>query len=46
MSNVLYHLSPNVAFALEWRRFLTNYRNQWTLNNAADHFNFAVAYTF
>jgi hypothetical protein len=46
MSNILYHLSPNVVFALEWRRFLTNYRNQRALNNIADHFNLAVAYTF
>jgi len=46
MSNVMYHLSPNLTFALEWHRFLTNYRNQAADNNSGDHFNFAAAYTF
>jgi hypothetical protein len=46
MSNIAYHLSPNVAFALEWRRFLTNYLNQAAANNIGDHFNLAAAYTF
>jgi hypothetical protein len=46
MSNIIYHLSPNVAFALEWHRFLTNYRSQATSNNIGDHFNLAAAYTF
>jgi hypothetical protein len=46
MSNITYHLSPNVAFALEWHRFLTNYRNQATGNNIGDHFNLAAAYIF
>jgi hypothetical protein len=46
MSNLAYHVSPNLTFALEWRRFLTNYLNQRAANNIADHFNLAAAYTF
>jgi hypothetical protein len=46
MSNIIYHLSPGVLFALEWHRFLTNFQNQPTLNNINDQFNLAVAYTF
>jgi len=46
MSNMVYRFSPNLAFALEWRRFLTNYRNQQAANNIGDHFNLAAAYTF
>ncbi|MGJ5817574.1 hypothetical protein [Paludibaculum fermentans] len=46
MSNIIFHLSPNVAFALEWHRFLTNYRNQPASNNIGDHFNLGAAYTF
>lgn len=46
MSNIVYHVSPNVIFALEWRRFLTNYRNQPLSNNIGDHINLAAAYTF
>jgi hypothetical protein len=46
MSNITYHLSPNVTFALEWHRLLTNYQNQAALNNIVDHYNLAAAYTF
>ena len=46
MSNLMYLVSPNVTFALEWRRFLTNYRNQLLLNNIGNQYNLAVAYTF
>jgi hypothetical protein len=46
MSNIMYSLSPHVTFALEWRRFLTNYRSQPLTNNIGDHYNLAVAYTF
>ncbi len=46
MGNLIYHFSPNVAFALEGRRFLTNYLNQRASNNQGDHFNIAAAYTF
>lgn len=46
MSNIVYHLSPGVLFALEWHRFLTNVHNEPMLNNINDQFNLAVAYTF
>jgi len=46
MSNIMYHLSPNLTLALEWRRSLTDYRNQPGASNGGDHFNFASAYTF
>src|SRR5439155_15880008 len=46
MSNIMYHLSPNLTLALEWRRFLTDYCNQPGASNGGDHFNFASAYTF
>jgi hypothetical protein len=46
MSNIAYHVSPNLTFAVEWRRFLTNYLNQAATNNIGDHFNLAAAYTF
>jgi len=45
-SNIIYHLSPNVAFGTEWQRFLTDYRNQASSNNRGNHFNFYAAYTF
>ncbi|MES1262044.1 MAG: hypothetical protein ABUS49_09930, partial [Acidobacteriota bacterium] len=46
MSNLVYKLSPHMTWAWEWRRLLTNYQNQSTLN--ADIFvgNMAVAYVF
>ena len=46
MSNIMYFLSPHVTFSMEWRRFLTNYRNQVLLNNIGDQYNFAAAFTF
>jgi hypothetical protein len=46
MVNLMYKLSPNVTFAWEWRRFLTNYRNLQAANNTGNHANMAIAYTF
>ena len=46
MTNIMYFLSPHVTFSMEWRRFLTNYRNQVLLNNTGDQYNFAAAFTF
>jgi hypothetical protein len=46
MVNLMYKFSSNVTFAWEWRRFLTNYRNQLAADNLGDHANMAVAYTF
>jgi hypothetical protein len=40
-------VDPDVGdFALEWRRFLTNWKNQRFADETGDHFNLAVAYTF
>jgi hypothetical protein len=44
--NVMYKWSPNVTLALEWRRFLTNFRNQQTFDEQGDQVNLAVAFTF
>ncbi len=38
--------SPAVTFAWEYRRMLTNYRNQAYFNEQGDNVNMAVAYTF
>ena len=46
MSNIMYFLTPHVTFSMEWRRFLTNYRNQALLNNTGDQYDFAAAFTF
>ena len=46
MVNFMYKFSPEVTLAWEWRRFLTNYRNQLAANNLGDQANMAVAYTF
>jgi hypothetical protein len=46
MVNFMYKFSPEVTFAWEWRRFLTNYLNQLAANNLGDQANMAVAYTF
>jgi hypothetical protein len=45
MGNLVFKLSPNVAFAWEWRRILTDYRNQRSANEQGDVANMAVAYT-
>ena len=44
--NLIYSLSPRMTFAWEWRRFLTDYKNQPAANNASDHGDLAVSYTF
>ena len=46
MGNLMYKFSPQVTFAWEWRRFLTDFRNQQFANERGDHANMAVAYTF
>lgn len=46
MTNLMYKYSPHVTFAWEWRRFLTDYKNQPAANNITDHENMAVSYTF
>jgi hypothetical protein len=46
VGNVIYKFSPNVTFALEYRRLLTDFRNQAEANERGDHVNLAAAYTF
>lgn len=46
MTNLMYKVSPHITWALEWRRFLTDYRNQQALNAIADHVNLAIGYIF
>jgi hypothetical protein len=46
MGNLIYNLTPNVVFASEYRRLLTDYRNQAFANERGDHVNLAVGYIF
>lgn len=46
MGNIMYKFSPNVTFAWEWRRILSDYRNQRAANERGDHLNMAVGYAF
>jgi hypothetical protein len=46
MGNVMYKPSPFVTFAWEWRRMLTDFRNQQAANERGDHVNMAVSYVF
>ena len=46
MGNLMFKYNPHVTFAWEWRRFLTNFRNQQFANEHGDHANMAVAYAF
>jgi hypothetical protein len=46
MGNVMYKFSPNITFALEYRRFLTDFRNQLLADERGDHVNLAIAYFF
>ncbi len=46
MANLMYKLSHNVTFAWEFRRMLTDFRNQRAANERGDQANMAVAYTF
>ena len=46
MGNLVYKWSPSVSLAWEWKRFLTNYRNQRAFDEKGDHVNMAVAFTF
>ncbi len=44
--NVLYKWRPNVIFGWEYRRLLTDYRNQLFADERGDHANMSVAYQF
>jgi hypothetical protein len=46
MGNLIYKLTLNVNLALEYRRLLTDYRNQTLANERGDHIDLAVAYLF
>lgn len=46
MTNLMYKFSPHGTLAWEWRRMLTDYRNQGAANDAADHVNLAIGYVF
>jgi hypothetical protein len=46
MGNLMFKLTPNVTFAWEYRRLLTDYRNQAFANERGDHVNLAVGYIF
>ena len=46
IGNVMYKLSPYITFAAEYRRFLTDFRNQLFANERGDHVNLAIAYSF
>ncbi len=44
--NIIYKYSPNVNLSVEWRRFLTNWKNQQFANEIGDHINLGIAYIF
>jgi len=46
MGNLIYKISPNVTIAWEWKRFLTNFRNQRAVDEQGDHVNMAIAFSF
>jgi hypothetical protein len=46
MGNLIYKLTTNVNFAWEYRRLITDYRNQPFATERGDHFNMAVGYIF
>jgi len=46
MANIMFKLNPAVTFAWEYRRILTDYRNQIFGNERGDHLNFAAGYIF
>ena len=46
IGNIMYKLSPYITFAAEYRRFLTDFKNQLFANERGDHANLAIAYSF
>jgi hypothetical protein len=46
MTNLMYKPWPRMTWAWEWRRFLTDYRNQPAAYAIGDHANMAIAYIF
>ena len=46
MGNIIYKLNLNVNLALEFRRLLSDFRNQNFANEHGDHIDLAVTYLF
>ncbi len=46
MGNVMYKYNPHFTIAWEYRRLLTDFRNQPLANERGDHANLGFAYTF
>jgi hypothetical protein len=46
MGNIIYKLSPHATIAWEYRRLLTDFRNQLAANERGDTANLALAYIF
>jgi len=46
IGNLMYKLSSSVTFAWEYRRFLTDFRNQLSAGERGDHANLAIVYSF
>ncbi len=46
MGNIMYKLTPHATIAWEYRRLLTDFRNQLTANERGDTANLALAYIF
>ena len=46
MANVIDRLTRNIALSLEYRRILTDYRNQLAANERGDHIDLGLAYIF
>jgi hypothetical protein len=46
MTNLMYKASPHITFAWEWRRILTDYRNQQAMNAIIQVANMGIAFSF
>ena len=46
MTNLMYKASPHITWAWEWRRLLTDYQNQKSLNAIIQVVNMAISYAF
>jgi hypothetical protein len=46
MANVIDRMTRNISVSLEYRRILTDYRNQLTSNERGDHVDLGLAYIF
>ena len=46
MGNIMYKINPAFTWAWEYRRLLTDFRNQPTAGERGDQVNMAIAYMF